>query len=81
MIDIIGPALPVMLFLAYPAYLLLMAGVLALCGVSRADIAKWALRQADRQRLVDLLRAARGVRSPADGQESTPQVTDASSQT
>jgi hypothetical protein len=50
--------------LSYPGYLLLMALVLAACGVSRQDIAKWALRQADRQRVSDLVRAAR--RSDAD---------------
>jgi hypothetical protein len=44
--------------LAYPLYVLLMAGVLRACGVPRPKVAKWALRQAGRQRLVDLLRAA-----------------------
>jgi hypothetical protein len=38
-------------------YLLAMAGVLAICGVPRAEIAKWALKQVDRQRLTDLIRA------------------------
>ena len=45
----------------YLLYMLAMAGVLAICGVSRKEIAKWALKQADRQRLTDLIRAARGV--------------------
>jgi hypothetical protein len=47
----------------YVLYLLAMAGVLAICGVSRKEIAKWALKQADRQRLTDLIRAARGLSS------------------
>jgi hypothetical protein len=45
----------------YVLYLLGMAGFLAICGVPRAEIAKWALKQADRQRLTDLIRAARGL--------------------
>jgi hypothetical protein len=44
----------------YVVYLLAMAGVLAICGVPRAEIAKWALKQADRQRLTDLIRAGLG---------------------
>jgi hypothetical protein len=52
------------LLLAYPAYLLLMAGVMRVCGVSKEEIAKWVLRQADRQRLTDLIRAARGLPEP-----------------
>jgi hypothetical protein len=47
--------------LMYPISLLSVAGVLAVCGVPRDEIAKWALRQADRQRLADLIRLARGV--------------------
>jgi hypothetical protein len=50
----------VVLFL-YPTYVLLMAGALRMIGVRRAEVAKWALKQADRQRLADLLRAARGL--------------------
>ena len=38
-----------------------VSGFLAICGVPRAEIAKWALKQADRQRLTDLIRAARGL--------------------
>ena len=38
-------------FLAYPLYLLLMAGVLRLIGAPRDEIVKWALKQAGRQRL------------------------------
>lgn len=65
-----APAL--LLLLAYPIYLLLMAAVLAVCGVTRKDIAKWALKQADRQRVIDLIRAARGLRAPpADGELTT----------
>lgn len=43
----------------YVLYLLTLAGFLAICGVPRAEIAKWALKQADRQRLTDLIQAAR----------------------
>jgi hypothetical protein len=51
----------------YVLYLLVMAAFLAICGVAREEIANWALRQADRQRLIDLIRAARGVPpSPSD---------------
>lgn len=50
----------------YVVYLLLMAAFLALCGVQRAEIAKWALKQADRQRLIDLIRAARDLPKGGD---------------
>jgi hypothetical protein len=51
-----------LLFLfAYPLYILVMAGVLRVCGVAKQDISKWALRQAGRQRFADLIRAARGL--------------------
>ncbi|MFC5947093.1 hypothetical protein ACFQH9_02220 [Pseudonocardia lutea] len=49
--------------LAYPVYVLLMAGVLRLCGVPKADVAAWALKHADRQRVTELLRVARGLPS------------------
>ncbi|HET8641271.1 MAG TPA: hypothetical protein VFM37_05000 [Pseudonocardiaceae bacterium] len=49
------------LFGVYVLYLLLMAAFLAVCGVPRAEIAKWAVKQAGRQRLTDLVRAARGL--------------------
>lgn len=49
------------MFGVYVLYLLLMAAFLAVCGVPRAEIAKWAVKQADRQRLTDLVRAARGL--------------------
>lgn len=54
-------SLSVAVLLAYPVYILLMAGVLRLCGVEKAEIAKWALKQAGRQRFTDLVRAARGL--------------------
>jgi len=38
-----------------------MAFVLRVCGVPRDEIAKWVLKQADRQRFGDLLRTARGL--------------------
>lgn len=73
MLDAVLPFAPALLvMLAYPIYLLLMAAVLAMCGVTRKDIAKWALKQADRQRLIDLIRAVRGLRTPtADGKLTT----------
>jgi len=57
--------------LTYPVYILLMAGVLRLCGVSRKDIAAWALHQAGRQRFLDLIAAARRTRElpPAEGDD------------
>ena len=58
--------LPLVVLLAYPVYILLMAGVLRVCGVPKGDIAKWALKQADRQRLIDLIRAARGLSGAED---------------
>jgi hypothetical protein len=62
-------ALLVML-LAYPVYVLLMAFVLAICGVKRSEIAKWALKQAGRHRFLDLIRAARGL-PPATAEPPT----------
>lgn len=57
----------------YILYLLAMASFLAICGVPRKEIAKWALKQADRQRLTDLVRVARGVLP--SGQQSAPDRT------
>ena len=71
MLDTALHFIPVLLLLTYPIYLLLMAGVLAVCGVTRKDIANWALKQANRQRVTDLIRAARALRAPAVGDEST----------
>lgn len=44
----------------YLLYLCGMALFLAVCGVPRRDIARWALRQAGRQRVLDLLATALG---------------------
>jgi hypothetical protein len=52
------------LLLAYPVYLLLMASVLRLIGAPKDEVVKWVLKQADRQRLTDLVRAARGLPPP-----------------
>jgi hypothetical protein len=71
MFDVLVRFSPAVVLLAYPIYLLVMAAVLAACGVSRQEIAKWALKQADRQRLIDLVRAARGVQHSAISEEST----------
>lgn len=79
MFDTVLPFTPVLLLLAYPIYLLIMAAVLAICGVTRKDIAKWALKQADRQRVTDLIRAARGLRGLAvDDNLPTPEFPSAS---
>jgi hypothetical protein len=61
LLSIDAPLGTLITLIAYPAYLILMAAALAICGVPRKEIAKWALRQAGRQRLTDLIRAARGV--------------------
>lgn len=68
------------LALAYPAYLLVMAGVLRLCGVPRAETAKWILKQAGRQRFTDLIRAARGL-PPEDSPPSEPDAPSSLSRT
>jgi hypothetical protein len=60
----------VSVLLIYPIYILLMAGVLRLCGVAKNDVAKWALRQAGPQRFTDLIRAARGL--PDEGPDELP---------
>ncbi|GAA1854278.1 hypothetical protein GCM10009687_21430 [Asanoa iriomotensis] len=57
-----NPLTPVMAAFAYPCYLLLMAAVLRIIGVRRQDIAAWALKQADRRRLLDFVRVARRQR-------------------
>ncbi|WP_433274035.1 hypothetical protein ACQPZA_24205 [Pseudonocardia xinjiangensis] len=64
MLSNVVPLAPLAILVAYPLYVLLMALVLAVCGVKRAEIAKWALKQADRQRFTDLVRAARGLSVP-----------------
>lgn len=56
---------PLAALLAYPVYLLMMTIVLRVSGVSKADTAAWALRQAERQRFLDLIRSARGLPGPA----------------
>jgi hypothetical protein len=55
------PLIPQTILLAYPLYLLMMAGVMRICGVPKPDVAKWVLHQAGRQRFLDPLRAARGL--------------------
>ena len=66
MIESVAIISPVLLMLAYPVYVLVMAVVLRIVGVPRKDIAKWALRQADRQRLIELIRAVRGSPPPPE---------------
>jgi hypothetical protein len=68
MLDLLRLA-PFLVVLLYPIYVLMMAGVLAICGVPRSDIAKWALKQAGRQRTTDLIRAARGLTAAAKAVE------------
>ena len=57
--DGLSPTMALLALFSYPAYLLVMACVLGACGVPRKDVAKWALRQADRQRVADLVRSWR----------------------
>lgn len=76
MLDAISTLNPIVWLLAsaigYPLYILLMAAVLAVCGVPREDIARWALTQARRQRITDLISAARGLHaSPVVPEKST----------
>jgi hypothetical protein len=61
-----------LLILFYPSYLLVMGWVLRLCGVPRDEIASWALRQAGRQRFLDLLRATRGASDPTSSASRRP---------
>jgi hypothetical protein len=68
------PWAPLFVILAGPVYVLVMAGVLVVCGVKRSDIAKWALRQADRQRMRDLMSAAKELRTPAAGKSPAPEA-------
>jgi hypothetical protein len=75
----VAPWAPLLLLLAYPVYALLMASVLAVCGVKRSEIAKWALKQADRQRLADLIRVARGLPSTDDASRPALQDDDSGS--
>src|SRR5690349_19507457 len=58
---------------AYPIYVLLMAGVLRLCGVRKHEVARWTLRQAGRPRFRDLIAAARGLPSGDGAERSVPQ--------
>jgi hypothetical protein len=69
MLDGLTPMMALVALFSYPAYLLIMACVLRACGVPRKEIARWALRQADRQRAADLVRSLR--RGPTDEPEST----------
>jgi hypothetical protein len=46
----------------YPAQVLLMAVVLRLCGVPKDEVAKWALRRADKRLIEEAIRIARGLR-------------------
>ena len=55
--------------LVFPIFLLCVAGVLRLIGVPKDKVAEWALRQANRQRLTDLIRAARGLPEGPDDKE------------
>jgi hypothetical protein len=56
---------PWLLIFLYPLHLLLMSTVLRVIGVPKEEVAKWALKHADRQRLTDLIKAARNHLPPA----------------
>ena len=49
-----------------PLYIAVVAMVLRACGNSKPAVAKWALRQADRNRMIEIVRAVRGKAN--DGQ-------------
>lgn len=80
MVDGLSPTVVIVAVFSYPAYLLIMACVLGVCGVPRKEIAKWALRQAERQRMADLVRSWRRQpvdslrRQPLDEPERAPEV-------
>jgi hypothetical protein len=56
-----------LLFLIFPLYLALMAGIMRLYGATKMEVVAWLLRSAERQRLADLIRAARGLPAPPPG--------------
>ncbi|PRY31919.1 hypothetical protein [Pseudosporangium ferrugineum] len=70
MVDGLSPVAAIILLLSYPAFVLIMAGVLRMCGVSRDEIAKWALRQAYRQRVTDFVHSIR--RGPSSERDQAP---------
>jgi hypothetical protein len=74
MFDSVSPVSAALILLSYPVYVLAWAGILAICGVPRKEIAKWALRQADRQRLSDLISSFRTPRNPGPSGSGTPQI-------
>jgi hypothetical protein len=74
MFDGVSPISTALVVLSGPAYVLAWAGVLAICGVPRREIAKWALRQADRQRLIDLISSLRAPRKPDPSGPENPEV-------
>jgi len=49
-----------MVVLGHPLYIIVVALTLRACGNSKAAVAKWALRQADRNRMIEVVRAIRG---------------------
>lgn len=58
--------------LAYPAFVFLMARVLLAIGVEKDEVKEWALEQARRHGLIDLVRAARGLPEPPPKKEAEP---------
>lgn len=74
MFDGLSPLSAAIFLLSYPAYVLAWAGVLAICGVTRKEIAKWALRQAGRQRLNDLVSSFRTPRGHDLSDSGTPEI-------
>lgn len=53
-------AAAVLFVVGQPLYIAVVALVLRACGNSKPAVAKWALRQADRNRMIEIVRAVRG---------------------
>jgi hypothetical protein len=49
-----------------------MADVLLSLGVEKDQVRNWALRQANRHRLIDLIRVARGISEPPSQKDADP---------
>lgn len=53
-----------------PLYIAVVALVLRACGNSKPAVAKWTLRQADRNRMIEIVQAIRGKAN--DGEAAPP---------
>lgn len=59
-------AAAVLFVFGQPLYIIVVALVLRACGNSKPAVAKWALRQADRNRMIEIVRAVRGKVAEGD---------------